>query len=111
MSTIIFNAFLLSVIIVFIVDVSGVIDEMETALAKWLKVKSVHIPKPWSCSLCLSFWGGLITLFVMGGFNLLNFSIVCMISMLTPVTYNILILLRESLLRIVGWLCDVAKIR
>ena len=40
MGTIIFDVFLLSVILVFIVDISGVIGELEKGLAKWLNVRN-----------------------------------------------------------------------
>lgn len=49
----------IALICVLIVDISGFIDEMEGILSKWLHIKA-HIPKPFSCSLCLSHWLGLI---------------------------------------------------
>ena len=46
-----FNLFLIALICVIIIDVSGFIEELELILAKWLKVNKVRIPKPFSCSL------------------------------------------------------------
>ena len=45
-----FDLFLIALICVVIIDISGFIGEIEDILAKWLKVKSVRIPKPFSCS-------------------------------------------------------------
>lgn len=110
MGTIVFDIFLLSVILVFIVDISGVIGEIEIGLAKWLKVKKVHIPKPFSCSLCLSFYSGIIYLLCTSSFTISTFAISCIISMLTPVTYNLLLLLRECLNKILDWLGRTAGV-
>ncbi len=104
MGTIIFDVFLLSVILVFIVDISGVVGELEKGMAKWLNVKAVPIPKPFSCSLCLSFWGGLIYLLCTSRFTLSGICIVSIISMLTPVTNNLLLLLRDCLNKVLDWM-------
>ena len=45
-----FDLFLIALICVVIIDISGFIGEIEDILAKWLKVKSVRITKVFSCS-------------------------------------------------------------
>lgn len=81
---------ILTAIIVFIIDLSGVIEEMESGLAKWLKVKKARIPKPFSCSLCMTWWTGLIYLICVNSFTLGGVAYVAMLSYLTPVIYNAL---------------------
>lgn len=45
---------LLAWVVVFIVDLSGVTYE----LARWLRRERLR--KPWSCSLCMTWWTGLV---------------------------------------------------
>ena len=87
-------------IIVFIIDLSGVIDELEKMIAKWLKVPKVRIPKPFSCSLCSTWWIGIIYLIVMGQFTILMLGYVALLAYLTPVSYNFLIMIKEALIKI-----------
>ena len=96
---IILNLFLIQFIIVNIIDVSGFIGEMETMLARWLKVKSVHIPKPFSCSLCMTFWTGLIYLIISSHLSLLTAAVLLLIANLTSVTMEAVYLFRDILLK------------
>lgn len=97
------NLFLLMVIIVFIIDLSGVITEVENKLSKWLKVKS-HIPKPWSCSLCLTWWVGLTYLIITSTFTIPMITYVALLSFMTNPMYNILLFIRDLLNHIVDLL-------
>lgn len=81
---------------VFVIDISGFIDEVETMLGKWLKGKA-HIPKPFSCSLCMSWWINLIVLLCVGKFTLGYISIVALFAILTPVISTFIIWVRETL--------------
>jgi hypothetical protein len=94
--------FLITFICVFIVDISGFIDEVETMLGKWLKGK-VRIPKPFSCSLCLSWWINLIYLLCIGKFTLGYIALVALFAILTPVISTIIIAVRESVIMLIEW--------
>lgn len=93
---------ILTAIIVFIIDLSGVIEEMESGLAKWLKVKKARIPKPFSCSLCMTWWTGLIYLICVNSFTLGWIAYVAMLSYLTPVIYNALTLVFDILNKVIS---------
>lgn len=93
----IIDLLLITLIIVFIIDISGVIDSMEEMLSKWLKGK-VKIPKPFSCSLCSAWWIGLIYLICLKEFTLVNISIVALFAILTPVFSTFMVLVRETLI-------------
>ena len=43
------NLLLINLILIYGLDISGFIQELEIGLAKWLKVKEITIPKPFSC--------------------------------------------------------------
>ena len=101
------NLFLLTCIIVFVVDLSGFVDEMVKRLYyKYIKVGDYHtlIPKlkPLTCSLCLSFWAGLIYLLITSQFNLLMIGYVCLLSFLTPIIGDILIMIKDVLNKIIN---------
>lgn len=70
---------LIQILICFIIDLSGFIQEMESALSKWLHFKCV-IPKPFSCSLCMGWWTNLVFLLVTGQFSLILVVFVAIIS-------------------------------
>lgn len=87
---------IITLLMVFIIDLSGFIDEIETALTKWLKGK-VRIPKPFSCSLCMSWWTNLIYLLCVGHFTLPYIALVALFAFLTPVFALLFIWIRETL--------------
>lgn len=89
-------------ICVFIIDISGFIDEAEVMLGKWLKGK-VIIPKPFSCSLCMSWWVNLVYLLCVGQFTLTNITIVAIFAILTPVISTFVIWVRETLIELIQW--------
>lgn len=73
MSTIL-DLLLIQLIVVFIVDCSGAIDSLKSGL-KWLLTNgamkgSDYDLKPFSCSLCMQWWCGLIYLLVTGHFTI-----------------------------------------
>lgn len=83
MLKIIFDLFLIAVISVFIVDISGAIDSLKSGI-KWVltkgKMKSSDYPlKPFDCSLCTNFWCSLIYLLIIGAFELKYVAIVCLL--------------------------------
>lgn len=96
---------IITALIVFIIDLSGFVNEMERIIGRWLKC-TVRIPKPFSCSLCSSWWAGLIYLIIVGRFTILWIGYVALLAFLTPVIYNILQFLRDGLNRIINWLYD-----
>lgn len=96
MSTMI-NLLVLTFIIVFIIDLSGIIEEVENMIAKRLKVHKVHIPKPFSCSLCSTWWIGLIYLLIIGQFTIPMIGYVALLAYLTPIWMNVLIALKDVL--------------
>lgn len=95
----ILDLLMISVIICFIIDISGIIENIEWYLGKWLGGK-VIIPKPFSCSLCLTFWVGLIWLIVQGEVTLFNIMAVCLLSALTEQITNAITLFKQLIARL-----------
>lgn len=71
---------LIAVVVCFVVDISGALRNFK---------------KPFSCSLCMTWWTGLIYLLVTGNFNLLGIAWVAFLSMMSSVITGILLWFRE----------------
>lgn len=96
---------LLACIIVFIIDLSGFIPEISERIWKILykNVKYVDwiIPKPFSCSLCMFFWIGIIYL-IFTGLSLYMVAYVALLAYLTPVIKDILLYVRDLQIYIIN---------
>ena len=101
------NLFILTCIIVFVIDLSGFVDEMVKRLYnKYIKVGDYHtlIPKlkPLTCSLCLTFWVGLIYLLITSQFTITMIGYVCLLAFLTPIIGDILVMIKDVLNKIIN---------
>lgn len=96
----ILDLFLITIIICFIIDISGIIESIEWWLSKWLKVPC-KIPKPFSCSLCMTFWIGLIWI-GLHGFTLFNLLFVCLFAALSEEISNFIKIIKQ----LVHWVQD-----
>ena len=95
------NLLIIALLWVFVLDLSGFITELETTLQKKLKRK-VLIKKPFSCSLCMTFWTGLIYLLATQAFTIPMIGYVALLAFLTPVFNDMLLSIRELLIKIVN---------
>lgn len=91
---------LIAFIAVFVVDLSGFIEEAEAGLGRWLGIKA-KIPKPFSCSLCVTWWTGLIYLLVVGRFTFDYIAVLCLLCSFTPVIGDVVYMVRDWATRII----------
>lgn len=108
----IFNLLYIAIILVFIIDYSGFIPTIEEAFSKRIlhsKFK-FHIPKPFSCSLCSTFWAGLIYILCISEFNLFNLVLVCLVAASTIVLSELLEFARDFLVKIIYLIRELMKI-
>lgn len=98
------DVLLLSLIVCFIIDISGFMDSVKHMIWKWLfgnKREYREFPlKPFDCSLCMTFWVGLIWCFGTAHFQLYHILFVCLMSMLSEQISNMLRLLRMMLQKV-----------
>lgn len=94
------NLLIITLIIVFIVDISGAVDHLVKPIVR----KVLNIPKsadiripPFDCSLCLSFWICLIYLIVTSDLTIINAGAVCVLSYMTTTFKAILITIKDAL--------------
>ena len=98
----ILNLFLIAFICGFIIEYSGFVSEMEIILTKLTKSKfKVHIPKPFSCALCCTFWIGLIYICVTDTFTFLNLALVCIAAASASLFANSIAFIRELFNKII----------
>ena len=102
---IILELLLIQALCVFVIDYTGAVDEMLTPIVKRLTgAKIGHIGKPLNCSLCSTFWAGLIWLICKGSLTLPYLGVLALLAALTPVTLDIIWLVRDFLQGVVNWL-------
>lgn len=89
------NAALIALICVIVVDISGFIPEMEAVLGRWLGIRKARIPKPLSCSFCLSFWVNLFYGIFSGVFSAGWVAYILFLSVMTPVMCDVVWRLRD----------------
>lgn len=99
------NLLLIAFIAVFIIDYSGFIEEMDKVLTKILKSRvPLHIPKPFSCSLCTTFWAGIIYLLCTGAFNIISLSYLGMVCIVTPEILSIIYFVKDLINKFFDWI-------
>lgn len=88
----IFDLLMITTIVCFIIDISGVIDSIESMLSRWVN-KPLKLIKPFSCSLCMSFWIGLLWVICVD-FSLFNLFILSLIVTCSPQITNTIVIIR-----------------
>lgn len=98
------NILLIAVIAVFIIDLSGAINNLAKPIVRKILHLSpnadIHLPLI-GCSLCVTFWAGLIYLLAVEAFALPGIVIVCIVSFLTPIISDTLILCKDLLTKLI----------
>lgn len=92
---------LITICVVIVIDLSGIVDDVETRLSKWLKGR-VKIGKPWGCSFCMSHHISLVYLLCVGKLTLPLYALILLFAFLTPVFSTLFVWVRETLV----WLID-----
>lgn len=90
------NILCLALVVIYIVDISGIIESLKWALGRWLNI-TVGRLKPIDCSLCMTWWVGLIYIIIVGECNLYTILCVAMASALSTQIAQTITLLREAL--------------
>lgn len=97
----IINLILIQIILVYIIDISGVVDVFKHFIFKKLygtKIAYKEIKmKPFDCSLCSTFWISLLYLIISYKLSIMMIAFVCLLSFLTTTTKNIYILIYDFL--------------
>lgn len=102
----VFNLFLISIIVVCIVDISGFVDTVKSTISKILTNGKFNTAdytlKPIDCSLCMTFWIGLIYLIIYNQLTLLNISILLLIAVSTPIINDLIKLVQDLITKLIN---------
>ncbi len=83
-----------------VIDLSGIIDSLDTFLTKVLKTKA-RVPKPFSCSLCMTWWTCFFWLLFKGELTWAYAAISLGLAFLTPVVADLCHVIKNLLLRLI----------
>ena len=105
------NLLIITFLCVFVIDYSGFIGEIGQILTRWFKSPlPLRIPKPFSCSLCSSFWTGLIYLVITGNFTLPWIGVVAALAAATKLIYAGMVTVLGALERMVWMVASIFKL-
>lgn len=91
-------------LVVFVLDYSGAVDELITPIVRRITgSRTGELGKPWNCSLCMTFWTGLIYLICAGTISIGWVAMVAWLAILTPVTLEMIWLVRATFDAIFRW--------
>lgn len=92
------NYLYITLIIIFIVDISGFIDSIKYLLSKILGFNVTKL-KPIDCSLCLTFWSTLIYT-ILTDLTLFNILLCCVFSYSTTYILELVYLMKDLYIKI-----------
>lgn len=102
----IIDLILIQLIIVYIIDLSGAVESFKLFISKILtkgKIQTTNFDlKPFTCSLCMTWWIGLIYLLICHSFTIPYISLVALLSYLTPLSSSILLLIKDLVIFLVN---------
>lgn len=89
-------------LIVTLVFLSGFVDSIDEAInRRW---KFYHLPKPFSCCLCSTFYASLAYIIFAGQFNLLGILLCLVNAHLTEITTPLITMIKNWMLKIIEWI-------
>lgn len=93
-------------IVCFIVDVSGVMDNIKSAIFRFMYGKKVPYRdfsfKPLDCSFCMTFWCCNVWLLYKGEFTIFSLSLVCLLALISEVFSYFLFFIKD----LFGWIIN-----
>ena len=98
------DLFLINIILVLIFN-SGFVDEIDAMIQR--RFKFHHLPKPFSCVLCMTWWSSLLYIIITGNFNLLGITLCLINATLTSITTPLTKTIENALKKIVWYLNKV----
>lgn len=101
LANVIIDLLLIQIICVNIVDISGVVQHIENAIARMLSLKRVSVYLL-NCSYCVTHWCCVIYLLFNGALSLKTYAIVLVLCFLTSITKDLLWGVRDRLVKLVS---------
>lgn len=99
----------ITLIVSFIVDYSGIIDTIKSALGKWLKCRVERL-KPFDCSLCMTWWSCLAYIIIAGEFTLRNILLCALCALFADKVGEVISLVRDMITKIISVIYKILKV-
>lgn len=111
MNSIYIDILLMTLTVVYIVDVSGFTLSWRSALAHWLgRSESALRPlPPFDCGKCMTFWICLVLAAIEGALSLPVLAYICLLSCLSVTFAQAFIFIREGLSRLLDMLINITQ--
>ena len=91
----------IAVIVVIVIDISGIVDSIKEFIGKMLNISNVRL-KPLDCSFCLNFWVSMCYLICVDELSLTTVMFTLIMSTLTPVIEDLIYLIRDLISTIIN---------
>ena len=99
------NLLIINLVVILIVDISGFVPNLKRFISKWLTKDRITTTefslKPFDCSFCMTFWSLLLYIAVTQQFTFINILGVVTITLFTDVTKQLLLLIKDLLLKMI----------
>lgn len=105
MKTII-DLILVALVTIYIVDLSGFTETLLKVISAY-KGRKITELKPFSCSLCMVWWVCLIYAVIVGNLTIPVVALIALLSLLSVPFGQLLILIREAILKVINKLMDL----
>ncbi len=102
---------LLAVICVAVIDLSGFVESIDWGLQKWLGSPLYHVPKPFNCSTCCTWWGCFLYMLICGCLSLYGIAAALVIALFTPVIEHTISIIRDIADRLVFVVASLFSIK
>lgn len=111
---VILNIFIISIIWVLILDLCGFARTIDKTLYKIFYPgkpfrEDAHF-KPWSCSLCMTWWSSLIYLIVANAFTLPYIALSLLFAWLTTIEKDVFIFIKDLITKLIDCLYALFKL-
>lgn len=102
------DLFLIGVIWVIIIDLSGFIYSLKSGLKRLITKGMMSDPnyslKPLDCSFCMTWWTGLVYMIASGMFSLWMVTYLLLVCVMTPVIRDFIALVRDLFIKILNYI-------
>lgn len=98
---------LTTVVVVFVVDLSGFTQTWKNALGRWLHLDPYKIAvKPFDCSLCMTWWTTLAVCLIEGRFTFLTVAYCALLAFIADVVASALRLVKDLAVKLIDIITD-----
>lgn len=102
---------LITFVICFIIDISGIVESVKKLIStKLLGFKSTDFSiKPFDCSLCMTWWVGLIYIYCIGQMSILGVFVVAMFSFMASNITVLMLAIKDLIGSLINKIFDLCE--